>query len=126
MSQEELDEIMEFIQYHYGTTSWRKELLDISPTIFTLITQGIPEGQTLKILTEDRSKTGLADLPLSEWFRFIPITDGKPSQAPESRFSPLEQDILRRVPCPASKSPESEGQNNIPSVLSTLRCTCWR
>ncbi|KAJ3454981.1 hypothetical protein MRS44_013581 [Fusarium solani] len=51
MGQEELDEITESIQYHYGTTAWRKELLDISPTIFTLITQGIPEGQTLRILT---------------------------------------------------------------------------
>ncbi|KAL5592865.1 hypothetical protein FOBRF1_013173 [Fusarium oxysporum] len=119
MGQEELDELMEFIQYHYGTTSWRKELLDISPTVFTLITQGIPEGQTPKILTEERGKTGLVDLPLSEWFRFIPITDGKPSQAPESRFSPLEQDILRRVPCPASKRTESEGQNNSLSVLSS-------
>ncbi|EEU38605.1 uncharacterized protein NECHADRAFT_88494 [Fusarium vanettenii 77-13-4] len=113
MGQEELDKIMEFIQYHYGTTAWRKELLDISPTIFTLIMQGIPEGQTLRILTvTDGGKTELMDLPLSEWLRFIPITDGKPSRAPKSRFSPLEQNILRRVPCPASTSPELEGQNN--------------
>ncbi|KAJ4180495.1 hypothetical protein NW759_017239 [Fusarium solani] len=113
MGQEELDEIMEFTQYHYGTTAWRKELLDISPTIFTLIMQGIPEGQTLRILTvTDGGKTELMDLPLSEWLCFIPITDGKPSRAPKSRFSPLEQNILRRVPCPASTSPELEGQHN--------------
>ncbi|OBS16310.1 hypothetical protein FPOA_12182 [Fusarium poae] len=121
IGQEELDEIMELIHYHYGTKAWRKELLDISPTVFTLITQGIPEGQTLKILTvPDGGETGLADSPLSEWFRFIPITNGRPYRAPESRFLPREESILRRVPCPASTIPELEGQKNTSSVFTAI------
>ncbi|EGU86156.1 hypothetical protein FOXB_03326 [Fusarium oxysporum f. sp. conglutinans Fo5176] len=78
-----------------------QELVNISPAIFILMSQGVPRSQTLELLTRPSgSRCEAIDPSLNAWLRFKPTANEKPVQALESLYTQEEQDQLRELPCP--------------------------
>ncbi|KAF5702172.1 hypothetical protein FMUND_13595 [Fusarium mundagurra] len=104
MGKKKFPSIFDHIKSKYDEEpGWRRELREISSTLFTCMTQGIPEGYTLKILNlpKPRRKEDMPSLSLAEWFRFEPRVKAAPevtsTEAPLSWLTTEDCQVLGRV-----------------------------
>ncbi|KAG7433103.1 hypothetical protein Forpi1262_v007138 [Fusarium oxysporum f. sp. raphani] len=104
MGKKKFPSVFDHIKSKYDEEpGWRRELREISPTLFTCMTQGIPEGYTLKILNlpKPRRKEDMPSLSLAEWFRFEPrakaASEVTRTEAPLSWLTTEDCQVLGRV-----------------------------